>query len=211
MTGLQFNELIADLNIETVNVPITKVREKLKVKLDEYISRRNAGCISEEQMITNIRSALDYTDNLIRGNDNDYELVHVDVAPKYPHMIIERTYDWIWPDNREKQVSDSFYGEMPKEAELKLEHLEVLKLKKQYEEALESLNKERKEQASKIREMEKLCNKLERELEAERGTIGEPRRDIWIKRKSRISAFCRITIAIAILIMSVVFAYRLIG
>jgi len=116
MTKLQFDKLIAGLRIATVNVPITKVRENLKEKLEGYISRRNSGDIMEERMISDIRDALDYTDNLIQEKGSDYELVHADMDSNNPHVIWERTCDWTWPDEGEKKEAGSLLGEMFKES-----------------------------------------------------------------------------------------------
>ena len=116
MTKLQFDKLIASLRIATVNVPITKVREDLKEKLEGYISRRNSGDIMEERMISDIRDALDYVDKLMQEEGSDYELVHVDMNPNNHHVIWERTCDWTWPDEGEKKEAGSLLGEMFKES-----------------------------------------------------------------------------------------------
>ena len=101
MTKLQFDKLIASLRIATVNVPITKVKEELKEKMEGYISRRNSGDIMGERMISDIRAALDYVDILMQEEGSDYELVHVDMKPNNPHVIWERTCDWIWTEEEE--------------------------------------------------------------------------------------------------------------
>ena len=116
MTKLQFDKLIAGLRIATVNVPITKVREELKEKLEDCISRRNSGDIMGERMISDIRAALDYVDKLMQEEGSDYELVHVDMKLNNPHVIWERTCDWIWTEEGEEKEAGSLLGEMFKES-----------------------------------------------------------------------------------------------
>ncbi len=210
MTKLQFDKLIASLRIATVNVPITKVKEELIEKLEGYISRRNSGDIMGERMISDIRAALDYVDKLMQEEGSDYELVHVDMKPNNPHVIWERTCDWIWTEEEEKQESCSSYEEVSKEFKLERERREVRRLKKQYEEDLKSLDKERAELEQKMKEMKELECELNRQLRFYKG-IRIDVRDPWEKWQRRIRAFCRITFAIAILVISIAYAYKLIG